>query len=95
MERRIARFVVTPRMHGIHHSLVRGETDSNWSSGLSVWDWLHGTLKTDVPQDEIIIGVPAYRESDEVVLTKILPMPFERQKPTWQLPESFDFERIE
>jgi sterol desaturase/sphingolipid hydroxylase (fatty acid hydroxylase superfamily) len=39
------RLIVTPRMHGIHHSTVREETDSNWSSGLTVWDWLHGTLR--------------------------------------------------
>src|SRR5216684_7300753 len=41
VERRLSRMIVTPRMHGIHHSVVRRETDSNWSSGLSVWDWLH------------------------------------------------------
>jgi len=49
-ERRLNRFVVTPRMHGIHHSIVREETDSNWSSGLTLWDWLHGTLRLEVPQ---------------------------------------------
>jgi sterol desaturase/sphingolipid hydroxylase (fatty acid hydroxylase superfamily) len=87
-ERKISRFVVTPRLHGIHHSIERQETDSNWSSGLTVWDWLHDTLKTDVPHDEIVIGIPAYRDSDEVVLTKILPMPFERQRPSFQSPET-------
>jgi len=88
LERKLQNLIVTPRMHGIHHSIVRQETDSNWSSGLTVWDFLHGTLKTDVPQNEIIIGVPAYREPDEVILAKILPMPFEKQRPTWQLPET-------
>src|SRR5205085_1488143 len=85
LEKKLGNFVVTPRMHGIHHSIERSETDSNWSSGLTIWDFLHGTLKTDVPQDEIIIGVPAYREADEVVLTEILSMPFEEQRSTWQL----------
>jgi len=84
LERKLNRFVVTPRMHGIHHSIVRRETDSNWSSGLTIWDWLHGTLRSDVPQAEIVIGVPAYRESDKVTLTKILPMPFEKQRPSFQ-----------
>lgn len=88
LERKLQNLIVTPRMHGIHHSIVRQETDSNWSSGLTVWDFLHGTLKTDVPQNEIIIGVPAYREPDEVILAKILPMPFEKQRPTRQLPET-------
>lgn len=85
IERMLNRFVVTPRMHGIHHSTAREETDSNWSSGLTLWDWLHGTLRLDAPQDEIEIGVPAYREPREVGLTEILTMPFGAERPTWLL----------
>lgn len=76
--------VVTPCLHGIHHSAVREETDMNFSSGLTVWDWLHGTFRRDVPQSRIAIGVPAYRDSDELVLPEILAMPFRRQRPAWQ-----------
>jgi sterol desaturase/sphingolipid hydroxylase (fatty acid hydroxylase superfamily) len=83
LERRLVRFVVTPRMHGIHHSTVREETGSNWSSGLTIWDRLHGTLKLDVPQEAITIGVPAYREPREVALPKILAQPFREQRPAW------------
>ena len=75
-ERRLNRLIVTPRMHGIHHSIVREETDANWSSGLTVWDWLHGTLRRDVPQQAVIIGVPAYREPAQVTFAKIVAMPF-------------------
>ncbi len=85
LEKRLGKFIVTPRLHGIHHSMVRDETDSNWSSGLTVWDWLHGTLKTDVPQNEIVIGVPAYQNQVEVTLSKILPLPFETQRDDWRL----------
>jgi len=74
-------------MHGIHHSIVRDETNSNWSSGLTIWDRLHGTLRLNLPQGEITIGVPAYREPEDVELLKILPMPFGEQRPTWQLPD--------
>ncbi|HET8728442.1 MAG TPA: sterol desaturase family protein, partial [Alphaproteobacteria bacterium] len=88
LERRLVRFVVTPRMHGIHHSIVREETDSNWSSGLTVWDQLHGTLRLDVPQPTVTIGVPAYRDPAEVTLPRILAMPFGKERPTWQLPGS-------
>ena len=80
VEKFLSYLIVTPRIHGIHHSIVEEETNSNWSSGLAIWDRLHGTLKTDVPQDKIIIGVPTYREPDEVGLTKIMKMPFEEQK---------------
>jgi sterol desaturase/sphingolipid hydroxylase (fatty acid hydroxylase superfamily) len=87
IERRLNRVIVTPRMHGIHHSIVRAETNSNWSSGLTVWDRLHDTLLLNVPQDEITIGVPAYREPEDVGLLKILAMPFGEQRPTWYLPD--------
>lgn len=85
-EQWLSYLIVTPRMHGIHHSIVPEETDSNWSSGLSLWDRLHGTLRLNVPQDEIVIGVPAYREPKEVELIKILVMPFAEERPVWRLP---------
>lgn len=53
----LSHLVVTPRLHGIHHSQRQEERDSNWSSGLSVWDRLHRTLRVDVPQDAIKIGI--------------------------------------
>jgi sterol desaturase/sphingolipid hydroxylase (fatty acid hydroxylase superfamily) len=86
LERRLVRLIVTPRMHGIHHSTVEEETDSNWSSGLTLWDRLHGTLRLDVPQDAIMIGVPAYREPEAVALPKILAMPFGPERDAWELP---------
>ncbi|HEY1404762.1 MAG TPA: hypothetical protein VGB05_11580, partial [Pyrinomonadaceae bacterium] len=63
-------------MHGIHHSTVRGERDANWSSGLTLWDRLHGTLRLNVPQAAIKIGVPAYRAPGELGLFEILKLPF-------------------
>jgi len=44
-ERWISRIIVTPRMHGIHYSRALDEMNSNWSTGLTIWDRLHGTLK--------------------------------------------------
>ena len=83
LDRLLAQFVTTPRMHGIHHSTVRDETDSNWSSGLAVWDHLHGTFRLDVPQDEITIGVPAYRNADELGVTASLALPFGHERDAW------------
>lgn len=87
VERWLVRLIVTPRMHGIHHSIVPEEMNSNWSSGLTVWDWLHGTLRLNVPQDEITIGVPAYRDPEELTLPTVLAMPFEPTRDTWRLPD--------
>ena len=83
LERWLNCLIVTPRMHGIHHSIVEQETNSNWSSGLTIWDWLHGTLRLNVPQDQVTIGVPAYREPAEVSLLKILKLPFLKQRSDW------------
>lgn len=85
-ERALSRLIVTPRMHGIHHSIVREEQSSNFSSGLTVWDWLHRTLRLDVPQSAIVIGVPAYRDPEELTLKKTLLMPLQEPRP-WRLPD--------
>jgi sterol desaturase/sphingolipid hydroxylase (fatty acid hydroxylase superfamily) len=86
VERGLQFLVVTPRMHGIHHSSVREETDSNWSSGLTVWDWLHGTLRLDVPQRAIAIGTAGYRDPRELALPALLAMPFGKARPAWLPP---------
>jgi sterol desaturase/sphingolipid hydroxylase (fatty acid hydroxylase superfamily) len=83
LERRLVRVVATPRMHGIHHSAIREETDSNWSSGLTLWDRLHGTLRLDVPQAEIRIGVPGFQSRDDVALPRLLVLPFRASPPAW------------
>jgi sterol desaturase/sphingolipid hydroxylase (fatty acid hydroxylase superfamily) len=85
-ERWLNKVIVTPRMHGIHHSIVERETNSNWSSGLTLWDWLHGTLRLNVPQAEVTVGVPAFQEPKAVTLPRILAMPFEHLPPSWEFP---------
>jgi sterol desaturase/sphingolipid hydroxylase (fatty acid hydroxylase superfamily) len=75
-ERRLARILVTPRLHGIHHSIVPEEVNSNWSSGLTIWDWLHGTLRTSVAQDSIVIGVAGLRNDRDQELRSALSFPF-------------------
>ena len=69
-------FVVTPRLHGIHHSIKENERDSNWSSGLTVWDFLHRTFRRDVAQNEITIGVKEFDSPEKVSLEQILFEPF-------------------
>ena len=87
IERVVVRGLVTPRMHGIHHSDYRNETDSNWSSLLSVWDYLHRTIQLDVPQDDVTIGVAAIQDPRQVTFGRILAMPFRRQPDYWRCPD--------
>ena len=84
LERRLSRVLTTPRMHGIHHSTVPTETNSNWSSGLSLWDHLHRTFRLDVPDRRVQVGVPAYRDPSGIRLRPSLAMPFLRQRDAWQ-----------
>ena len=83
LERRLALVVTTPRMHGIHHSAARGETEANWSSGFSFWDRLHGSFRLDVPMDGIRIGVPGYRDASETGIGASLAMPFTAERDAW------------
>ena len=85
-ERWLARFIVTQRLHGIHHSIVEDEVNSNWSSGLTIWDRLHRTLRVDVPQEAITIGVPAFLDPEEVQLKEVIEMPFVEQRDPLFLP---------
>jgi sterol desaturase/sphingolipid hydroxylase (fatty acid hydroxylase superfamily) len=62
LDRALTAVVVTPRMHGIHHSVIETETNSNWSVVLSWWDRLHRTRRLARAQDGIVIGLPAFRE---------------------------------
>lgn len=93
LERILVRVIVTPRMHGIHHSNWRNETNTNWSSLLSAWDYIHGTVELSVPQGSIEIGVPAYAREGDVTLPKILAMPFVPQREDWVGPDGVRLER--
>lgn len=94
LERFLVRVIVTPRMHGIHHSDWRNETNSNWSSLLSGWDYLHRTVLLSVPQEEVAVGVPAYREPEDVTIGRILWMPFQRQRDDWRGPLGPQIDRL-
>jgi sterol desaturase/sphingolipid hydroxylase (fatty acid hydroxylase superfamily) len=85
LERVLNLLFVTPRMHGIHHSIVQRETNSNWGTVFCWWDRIHRTLRIDVPQEALTIGVAAYRDERELTFGKLFVLPFRKQRP-WQLP---------
>lgn len=74
-DRAAARLLTTPKMHGIHHSTVLGEQDSNWSSGFSLWDRVHGTFRDDVPQGAITIGLDDARALEDLTPAKLMRAP--------------------
>jgi sterol desaturase/sphingolipid hydroxylase (fatty acid hydroxylase superfamily) len=83
LERRLQLLIVTPRMHGIHHSMRGEETNTNFSSLLSCWDRLHRSLRLDVPQPAITIGVAGFLDPADVTLERSLALPF-RDAPRLQ-----------
>jgi sterol desaturase/sphingolipid hydroxylase (fatty acid hydroxylase superfamily) len=94
LERRLNKVFVTPRMHGIHHSAIGIETNSNYSVIFMWWDGLNDTLRLNVPQKDIIIGVPGYLLPECNRLGRLLTMPFTRQRPYWRWPSGKALARV-
>jgi sterol desaturase/sphingolipid hydroxylase (fatty acid hydroxylase superfamily) len=84
LERALNRVMVTPRMHGIHHSQVEAEAMSNYGVLLPWWDRLHRTLRLNVPQQSLAIGVPAYARPDDNRPLQLLAAPFLPQRDYWR-----------
>lgn len=82
-ERFLNYIIVTPRMHGIHHSIIKRETDSNFSVIFSFWDRMHKTITMKLYQDEVVIGVPSYSDERDLTIGKLWMLPFKRIRK-WQ-----------
>jgi sterol desaturase/sphingolipid hydroxylase (fatty acid hydroxylase superfamily) len=63
LESALALLLVTPRLHGFHHSELTHEQHGNWSSVLSVWDRLHGSFVYPSRDAAHVIGVQGLRGS--------------------------------
>ena len=83
LERTLNKLIVTPRMHGIHHSQLQHETNSNYGVVFPWWDRLHRTLGLNVPQSEIKIGVPGYSRPEDNRFINALLMPVRKQREYW------------
>src|SRR2546430_16622430 len=84
LERSLNKILVTPRMHGIHHSQVQRETNSNYGVVFPWWDRLHRTLGLNIPQARIVIGIPAYSQPEDNRFLNIVLMPFAKQRDYWR-----------
>ncbi|HEV8238328.1 MAG TPA: sterol desaturase family protein [Thermoanaerobaculia bacterium] len=93
LERALNRLMVTPRMHGIHHSQVEAEAMSNYGVLLPWWDRLHRTLRLNVPQQAIAIGVPGYARPEDNRPLGLLAAPFVSQRDYWRRQDGVAVER--
>jgi sterol desaturase/sphingolipid hydroxylase (fatty acid hydroxylase superfamily) len=94
-ERFLNKVLVTPRMHGIHHSQVHRENNSNFGTLFPWWDRLHRTLGVNIPQDEVVVGVPGYTLAEDNSFWNALLMPFRKQRDYWRRPDGTPVERQE
>ncbi len=68
--------IVTPNMHRVHHSVELLETNSNYTSLLSVWDRLFRSFRKREDTQTITIGLPRFREGKWQRLRGFLLTPF-------------------
>jgi sterol desaturase/sphingolipid hydroxylase (fatty acid hydroxylase superfamily) len=62
LDRWLRCLLVTPCMHKVHHSDWRPETDSNYSTILSVWDRLFGSFRMRADPRTLVFGLDEFTE---------------------------------
>lgn len=80
LDRVLRLVIVTPWMHWVHHSRLQPETDSNFSSGLSLWDRLFRTFRLRDDPSAINLGLDGYDKARSATLAGMLSSPL-RNKP--------------
>jgi len=78
MDRWLRAVLVTPRMHRMHHSRRRPETDSNYASLFSWWDRAFASFTGPRRPTEVDLGLDGVGEDDWQKLGGMLRMPFRR-----------------
>ncbi|MGF1561785.1 MAG: sterol desaturase family protein [Geminicoccaceae bacterium] len=76
LDRFLARLIITPGIHWVHHHALRADTDSNYGTILSLWDRLFGTMSATRRSLTMPIGVEGRRDRG---LFGLLTGPFRRQ----------------
>ena len=73
LEKPLSYFIVTPSIHFVHHHALRADTDSNYASGLSVWDRIFGSRSDHTRSLDMAMGVEGLRD---VSLVSLILRPF-------------------
>ena len=77
-DRILRRFIVTPDMHRVHHSVVMSETNSNFGFNVPWWDHLFGTYRAQpkVGHEAVNIGIGQFGAARDQRLDRLLIQPF-------------------
>ncbi len=76
IERPLSFIVVTPSIHWVHHHAIRADTDSNYSTLLSVWDRLFGSRSATPRSPDMAIGVEGGHDRG---IAALVTRPFRRE----------------
>ena len=76
IDRILRAMIVTPNMHRIHHSQVRNETDSNYSSIFSFWDRSVFSFRKREDTRTLVYGLPYLQEPKWQSLWGMIKTPF-------------------
>jgi sterol desaturase/sphingolipid hydroxylase (fatty acid hydroxylase superfamily) len=68
--------IVTPNMHRVHHSQIRDETDSNYSSIFSFWDRFIKSFRKRKDTRTLVYGLPYLHEMQWQSFWGMLRTPF-------------------
>ncbi len=74
-ERVVSSVWVTPTLHGLHHSNDPELGACNWSSGLTIWDTLHRTFRTEPTQERLTMGVAGIDDDQRCGMPGVLLLP--------------------
>jgi len=76
LDRPLRWLIVTPRMHQIHHSRYRPETDSNYSTLFSCWDRLAQTYRMRAGKESVQLGLDEFSDDRWQTISGMLKTPF-------------------
>ena len=68
--------IVTPEMHKVHHSNWHPETNSNYSTVLSIWDRLFGSFRKRDDPSTIVFGLKEFTNPGWQSVVGMLKTPF-------------------
>ena len=71
----LSRVIVTPQIHWVHHHAVREDTDSNYATVLSLWDYLFLSHSKNKRVDGMKMGVERLRD---LPIVDLLLRPFQK-----------------
>ena len=90
LDRWLRLVIVTPDMHKVHHSDWRPETDSNFSTVLSLWDRLARTFRMRANPKSIVFGLNEFEEPRWQTWWGMLKTPFVKKPAEPLLSETAD-----